>query len=350
MPVRPNLCRSPSLLTLMACLCASPVAAQQDDSDVLSVTSRVVSVEVLVTDRRTGARVDGLRREDFELFDNGRRQELTHFSQGADVNKPLALVLFVDTHGTTKAVVPRLRAALGRALAQLQPEDQVAVFHYRAGFDMLQGLTRDRALALDALTAAAARQETAKKERRNPGDLAKALVMATRYVREKLPQSRVAFVAISDDITAISRQEVEETTKQLLAGGATVSGLIKVSGKFANALKFVGHGIDAANLSPNRGETIAYYSFKTGGEIVNVSGDDYSEALERVIGNLVGRYSLGFVPEAGGLDGKFHELTVKVKLPPELGKSRKLTLRARQGYLARKDDAAKDAQQKRGKG
>lgn len=37
--------------------------------------SQLVSIEVLVTDKKTGERIDGLKRDDFEVTDDGHTQE-----------------------------------------------------------------------------------------------------------------------------------------------------------------------------------------------------------------------------------------------------------------------------------
>lgn len=331
------------LLTAVALVLSvyvSPAFGQQNDADVIRITSRVVSVEVLVTDKRTGARVDKLTKDDFELRDNGRRQELTHFSQGADPNRPLALAFIVDVRQWGNAAIPGLRTTLQRALTQLKPEDKVAVFNFWQGAEMLQGLTTDRALVLAALTASGSRREQLgrKSGGDSGGSMIKALLAATRHLQEKQSKSRMALVVISDDMNATPRREVGDTTKQLLEAGVTVSGLVKVSGELARTIKGLGRAISAAKLTYRVSENLAHYSSQTGGQVVDVQGEDYSDALEQVIGNLVGSYSLGFVPDATRLDGKFHKLTLKVKVPPKLGEGRSIVVRARQGYLARKDE------------
>lgn len=312
----------------MFCSCfvvaAISVLAQKDNSEVLQVTTRLVSIDVLVTDKRNGARVENLKQENFEVFDDNLPVSLTHFSYGSNAERPLAVSLIVDVSPyRTKANVPKLRAALEQALRQLRPEDDVAVFDFSRDFEMVQELTNDRASALAALEKTAERQKQPfKSTGKNSDVLSKVLVAAVNHAKERRPKSRVALVVISDDVLGIpSAQLRTDTENALLVAGATVNGLIKVSGLLANAIR------------PVVASQITRYSEQTGGEIAQVKGDNYSDALEQIIGDVVGRYGLGFEPVEDHIDGRFHKLTVKVKLPNE-GKSRKILIRYRKGYVA----------------
>lgn len=335
-------------LSLFAFVHSSAIAirAQVEEPETVRVTSRLVNVDVLVTDRRTGARVEGLRREDFKVTDDSRPVEIKHFGQGPDPERPLALLLLVNVRNTTKATVPRLRAALASALSRLRAEDEVAVLDYWHGHEMVQELTRDRSKVLDALEVVASRQDEGRRRPKGYGrgkegvgeDLAESLLAATRHARASMPNARVALVAIDDDINAPSRKTVNETADRLLEEGATVSGLIKVSGAFATGLKAMAGALGKAHYSSRAHENVAFYSRRTGGEVVNVDDDEFGEALERVVGNLAARYGLGFVPEDSRLDGRFHRLKVKVEVPERLGKAVKVEVRARQGYFARRAD------------
>ncbi|HZN12222.1 MAG TPA: hypothetical protein VFC61_11110 [Blastocatellia bacterium] len=64
-----------SLLALgLAWLAGAPPSAsrrQGPPAATLRIDSRLVTLEVLVLDRRTGAHVEGLGREDFEVYDDG---------------------------------------------------------------------------------------------------------------------------------------------------------------------------------------------------------------------------------------------------------------------------------------
>lgn len=119
-----------------------------------------------------------------------------------------------------------------------------------------------------------------------------------------------------------------------------------MSGKFATTLKSITRAIKKSHyptLNARAHENVAFYSQRTGGEVVNVKDDEFGKALERVVGNLAARYSLGFVPDASRLDNRFHKLRVSVDVPETLRKVGRLEVRVRQGYFARKtvEDADK---------
>lgn len=82
-------------------------------------------------------------------------------------------------------------------------------------------------------------------------------------------------------------------------------------------------------------QAVDYYAGKTGGRLVNIKDDDYRSAFEEVIGDIVGRYQVGFVPNEKLLDGKFHKLTVRVS-PPDGARARDLEVRHRSEYSAQR--------------
>jgi VWFA-related protein len=69
----------PSLLFPLL-LTAFPLGAQTDSSFSETVEVRVIDVDVIVTDAE-GKRVTGLPREAFEILENGRKREITNFSE-----------------------------------------------------------------------------------------------------------------------------------------------------------------------------------------------------------------------------------------------------------------------------
>ena len=70
-------------LTLFAALCASsqtikPTPTPEED-EVVKISTNLIQIDVTVTDRK-GNVIKDLKPEDFEIFENGERQEITNFS------------------------------------------------------------------------------------------------------------------------------------------------------------------------------------------------------------------------------------------------------------------------------
>ena len=67
---------------------------QDPKEEVVRVNTRVVFIDALVKDLRTGVSINDLTQDNFEVFDNGRRREITYFSkEGEGLRRPLALFI-----------------------------------------------------------------------------------------------------------------------------------------------------------------------------------------------------------------------------------------------------------------
>jgi len=92
--------------------------------------------------------------------------------------------------------------------------------------------------------------------------------------------------------------------------------------------------------------TSQHVAGQTGGEVVSVRRpEDYASGLQKIVGNLTGRYSLGFtLAETEHDDGQMHTLEVRARARDAKGKERKLIVASRRGYFMPKDDeSAKSA-------
>jgi VWFA-related protein len=134
-----------------------------------SIEVRVVNVDFVVNDK-SGKAVTGLTRNDFDVFEDGKRQEVTNFYEvrgnapGADPAggtlpdpaqvseaRPRRFFLFVDASSLHPHTRDTLVGALHRFVdTQLQTHDQAAVIGWTEQIHVLSPLTSDKA----ALTAA----------------------------------------------------------------------------------------------------------------------------------------------------------------------------------------------------
>jgi hypothetical protein len=72
------------------------VVARAQDDEKVSVSANLVSVNVTITDSH-GKYVQGLGAEQFEVFDDGVRQRVAHFSAG---DAPFSVGVVYDMHPT----------------------------------------------------------------------------------------------------------------------------------------------------------------------------------------------------------------------------------------------------------
>src|SRR5258708_17597586 len=108
-----------------------PTRAQDRTDDIVRVRTRAVFIDTLVDDKKTGAPVADLTRENFEVLADGKPRTLSYFSRaGEGRRRPLALMLVVDifaNDATQDLRRAEMLESLAGALKKLAPEDEVAV-------------------------------------------------------------------------------------------------------------------------------------------------------------------------------------------------------------------------------
>jgi VWFA-related protein len=365
-------------MTTVFCF-VSNLCAQEKTDEVVRVETRVVFVDTLVRDKKTGAPVRDLNVESFKLFDDGKPREISYFSREGLTRRPLALILVLDlcTSGILYLEKPEVMEHIISALGKLQPEDEVAVFqtwyqpngaplNFQIRSKMVEGFTRDRTKTFAALrnTQEFAKQnlehvklffsmkETMKATWKDaifssiktaggmlPIDPPIRITVAPDYeymidkapvlATEERPDSQVMIVQVTDDFGADYYGKTTKTAQKLIASNVTVNGLVMkkdLMGKAVNAL-----GTVISPLIGTRFHTISYYGKQTGGEVAEVgNAEQFASSIDNIIGGIAARYSLGFVLEDGEkLDGRMHKLEIKIKAQD---KSRNLTVNARHGY------------------
>ncbi len=152
-------------LLIPAPLLALVALNAQMPETVIRTTTRLVQVNVIVT--KKGAPVPGLKKEDFQVFDNGKRQEIRLFSEETrailpSTAAPLPQGTFTNQleqrSGTPAAVTAILldgvntrfsdqtyaRKQVVEFLRQIQPEDRIAIYTLDSrGLRVLHDYTTD---------------------------------------------------------------------------------------------------------------------------------------------------------------------------------------------------------------
>lgn len=124
-------------------------------------TVRVQAVElpVLVLDR-SGKPVEGLKKEDFEVLEEGVPQEILHFSR--EPSLPVRVGLVIDTSGSMERTLPEVqRVVLGFVKDLLRPKDRAFVIAFSDRPALLAPFTADFGSLERALLTLRAERETA---------------------------------------------------------------------------------------------------------------------------------------------------------------------------------------------
>jgi len=121
---------------LLLALLAVPAAQAQEVADTIRVRTRVVFMDALVKDKKTGIPISDLKPENFELFDDGKPRTISYFTREGQARKPLAMVIILDCRedGAGRFLKrPEILKAMTDELAKLPPGDEVGIMAMNIG-------------------------------------------------------------------------------------------------------------------------------------------------------------------------------------------------------------------------
>src|SRR5436853_4352396 len=118
--------RTGSLAIVLTLVASSLLCAQQDgqtQEQVFRSALKAVAVYVTVSDNE-GHLVPDLSKDDFEVFDNGKKQEITLFDSGV---QPITVVMMLDRSGSMIGNFSLVRSAAEQFVGQLLPADRARI-------------------------------------------------------------------------------------------------------------------------------------------------------------------------------------------------------------------------------
>jgi len=134
-------------LALLALL-SLPTLAQTEDhqQETIRIKTDLVTLDALVTDKKTREIIRNLTIQDFELFEDDAKQQIEHFSQD---KLPLSVVLLLDISPSVHPVIEEIQKGALQALGHLKPEDEVALMVFAGVAELIQDFTKDRKVIAD---------------------------------------------------------------------------------------------------------------------------------------------------------------------------------------------------------
>src|SRR6266568_6385906 len=151
---------------LLLVILAVPAASAQEVADTIKVRTRVVFLDALVKEKKTGVPISDLNPENFEVFDDGQPRAISYFTREGQARKPLALILILDLRddGAGRFLKrEEVRKAMVEELAKLPPRDEVAILaiNLNSVDDKTAAIRNGHALWLTEFTRDPAQLETA---------------------------------------------------------------------------------------------------------------------------------------------------------------------------------------------
>jgi VWFA-related protein len=312
------------------CLLSLPAAnqtaitAKREPAEKLIEDSIVVDVNVVNVffNVRSGDRlVRDLKASDFQLFENGRPQEIRYFS--SDSQEPLSLAIMVDS-STSQSRVLEQQQDIGRRFLQeiLLPGDEAMVVGFGSFVQMHQDFTEAQENLLAAL-ARASQGDTERTPLLDPGALpfrrSTALydaVASTSRRRMGGRRGHKAMIILTDGQDMGSRTTINEAIEAAVRAD-TICYVLLVADK-----KVVG------NVDYHGREWMKELTSETGGRLIFVGSDlnRLQESLSEVATELRHHYTVAYTSSNKELDGSYRTIRVRTH--------RGYEVQARRGYYA----------------
>ncbi len=291
------------------------------EGDIIRVDSQLTTLNVSVVDRTTSRGVTGLTQRDFELLEDGTRQDIVQFESA---EAPFDLVLLIDVSGSTRDKVKLIRAAALRFVAAARPSDRIAIISFAgqptlvSPFTLNRELLRQRVEAIDTAT----------------GDtkVYDAIEFALRQIPAgTIGSRRTALVLMSDGLDG-SIEGVQGNGSQV-----SYNEVLNQVREFEGVLYSLWLNTEYEALSPldtqpeafdQSHERMKVMADAGGGAFYEVDRlEDLAGAYERVVADLGTVYSLAYRPTNKARDGKWRAIRVNVARPAAVA-------RGKHGYFA----------------
>ena len=116
------------------------VSSEQEvgEGDTIRVEANLVTVPASITDR-DGRYITDLRKEDFQIFEDGVEQEIALF---APAEQPFTVLFLVDVSSSMSPYIENLRRAVNGFASRLRPDDQLIVTTFFQWVHVLLPATR----------------------------------------------------------------------------------------------------------------------------------------------------------------------------------------------------------------
>jgi VWFA-related protein len=263
----------------------------------IKVEVHLVEVYATVHDHK-GGYVDGLARDNFQVFDDGKPEKITNFETSG---QSLSCGILLDTTGSMAEALPRVKNSIVKLIDALDPQDSVGIYTFDSRLTVRQEFTTDKQSAKRAILRTRAEGQTA---------LFDALAQAAQEVAARAGKKVLIVFTDGDDNASVLNATAAITRAK----------------KLGIPLYAIAEG--EATRSHNLRKILDELSQRTGGAAYQVKkASEIEDVFEKIAEDLKHLYMIAYQPPANPRDFKWHTIEVAVRGEKDY------RIRAREGYF-----------------
>jgi VWFA-related protein len=303
---------------------ATPPAPEQTEEnhpfETLKVNVDVVNIYCTVKDKH-GALIPNLKKEDFELKEDGTKQNIKYFN--AETDQPLTLGILMDTSGSLMQVIPAEKEIGGAFLSQvLTPKDIAFFMTFDVDVELAQDFTSSvhqlrKAMDSAHVNVPPSGPTIARGPFPTSNDTRSTALYDAIYLaaNEKLSREvgRKAMIIMSDGVDEGSKVRLNEAVETAQKADAICYVLLFTRGIYGTQ----GEGY------------MRKVAEDTGGRVFEIDRvESLKTAFDQIASELRTQYGIGYTPTNGKKDGTFRKIEIHAT-----GKDG-YKVQARRGYYA----------------
>ncbi len=280
----------------------------------------MVLVPVTVTDHN-GRTVEGLRADDFNIFEDQVRQQIVSFTSE---DAPSSVGLVLDISGSMRKTLGSAKAVAHSFFESANPEDEFLLLTVSSEPAEIPGFTTDIAALEENVEAA------------QPGGMT--ALIDTVYLglnrMRKASRPRRALLILSDGMDNYSRYSKRELMRVAIETDVQIYTIIVDNGSTVASTGTIPFRPSLIRKPVDQGQErqgpqlLEELADKTGGLHFHIRNDfEAKEAVVKVSRALRNEYVIGYQPPTPSMTGKWHQIRVKSNVP-------KVNVYARNGYSA----------------
>ena len=270
------------------------------------VAVSAVNLDVVVTDKN-GRFIPGLTESDFEVFEDGVRQELSFFNPEVT---PITVLLLLDASTSMRPSVDGVKEAAANFVRKLWDGDQAIVGDFNERVRFSTYFTEDVDRLVSTIQSLYPSGWTA---------LYDAILLS--ILKLETVEGRKALLVFTDGDDSQSVGVGSEASKDDCIEGAKFSEVTIYSVGFEGRRGFGGQGVNKGFLDKLSEETggAAFFPNDIG---------ELNDSFSRIQDELHSQYRVAYIPSNTAGDGRWRAIEVRIKDRPNL------VVRTRTGYYA----------------